>query len=84
MSARERFSTWVNEVCGSQQLAADLLGNTQSAISKVMLGQRRPGLDLAVAIEKATIDWIDGPILAADWLAPSPVEPVKTGDVEPA
>lgn len=65
--ARERFARWVSAVCGSQQAAATKLGCTQSQVSKVILGQRRPQLEFVLAVEAATAGWDGGVIRPVDW-----------------
>jgi len=67
IAARERFAQWVSDVCGSQQAAANRLGFSQSQVSKVMLGQRRPQLEFVLAVEAATADWEGGAIRPVDW-----------------
>lgn len=39
-------------------------------VSLIEHGKRRPNVDAAVAIERETQDWPDGPILVAEWVRP--------------
>jgi hypothetical protein len=64
---RERFRAWVAEV-GHQKGAAVRLECTQGAISFLLAGARKPGLELAHRIQRETADWAEGPILATEWL----------------
>jgi transcriptional regulator with XRE-family HTH domain len=66
----DRFARWVDSV-GSQDGAAALLGISQTHVSQMARGERRPGVDTALAIEQATKQvtekWSEGSITVAEW-----------------
>jgi hypothetical protein len=70
----ERFKAWVASI-GSQKAASERLECTQGAISFLLTGARKPGLELAHRIQRETADWVGGPILATEWLDATAVEP---------
>lgn len=66
MDTRRRFAKWVEET-GKREAAA-ALGVDPTYINHLLRDpKRRVGLDVAFALERATEDWAEGPILAADW-----------------
>jgi len=74
----ERLRQWMKWRGWSQAEFAEACGGAthQATISKLETGARRPGLELAVAIERVTSEPRDdgkrfpaGPILATSWLA---------------
>lgn len=81
MDTRIRFAAWVAEV--GKRDAADLLGVDPTYISHLLRDpRRRPGLDVAFSIERATAEWSSGPILASEWAEvrePRVQEPSATG-----
>lgn len=64
-----QFATYVRDAGLSQKAMADTLGVDPSIISRLAAGKMKPGLDLAVAIERAT----NGKVTAVSWV------PVCTG-----
>lgn len=84
MGPHERFLRWLAWLDVSEAEVARRLGCDTSYPRRIRLGERRPGLDVAVAIETETAEpredgevWSEGPIRATEWAAhPSSVEPV--------
>lgn len=75
----ERLRAWTEDLDLSRAELGRRLGCDPSAVSKIILGKRLPGRDLAVAIERETADLAGGAIKAADWsdaAHPSTVHPV--------
>lgn len=56
----------------TNKAAASLLGCDPSFVSHVANGKRRPGLPLAVAIERETERWTGGAIRPREWEDPHP------------
>lgn len=86
MDPNQRFRDWYKwRGFASQEEAADLLGVRQATISMVLRGAR-VGLDLAVAIERHSATWPDGPIRAAEWVSPRKDDAPSAvdGSAEPA
>lgn len=67
MRAMALFIRWSDEI--GVVAAARMLGCHKSYVSHFRSGRRRPGLELASKIERATADWKSGPIRATDWVA---------------
>lgn len=65
MRALKLFIKWTDEVGATR--AAELLGCDRSFISHVRAGRKKPGLQRAAALERATAKWQHGPIRAVDW-----------------
>lgn len=64
----ERLNTLLRELGrGSQAAAARILGCSDGAISKIKLGKKKPGRELALRIE----DWSRGLINPRDWDLPA-------------
>jgi hypothetical protein len=63
----DRFRAWMDDTGLTNKAAAAVLGCDPSFISHVANGKRRPGLPLAVAIERETALWSGGPILPREW-----------------
>lgn len=59
-----RLSRWIDASGVSRDEVASKLEINRTHLDKICRGSRRPGLALALAIEKLT----DGEIAAADWL----------------
>lgn len=53
-SGRERLAQWVDRSKLNQLEAAQLIGIDPTQLSQILTGKRRPGLDNAVKIERAT------------------------------
>lgn len=70
MTARERFKVWVSEHdergLARWEIAA-LVRCSESSITRILSGERNASGPIAAKIERATADWSQGPILAADW-----------------
>lgn len=66
--AHERFAEWLDSTGWTQEEAAEKLGCSQSTISAVRLGDRRPGVDLIHAIERLSRRWVKGPIRTEEWV----------------
>jgi len=67
IGARERLVRWFETEGLSQSAMAARLGCQQSQLSRALAGQRGVGLALAVAIERESAGWSEGPILAKEW-----------------
>ncbi len=65
------------------QLAREL-GFERSFVWRIVEGKRRPGLALAVAIERLTATWSDGPIRSDEWLRTPGVKRGRGGVAPPA
>lgn len=50
----ERLAQWIKRSRLNQMEAAELIGIDQTQLSQILNGKRRPGLDNAVKIERAT------------------------------
>lgn len=57
----------MKEQGGSQADAAKRLGVSAPYLSQILSGARNPGLHAAHAIERATKEWPDGPIVTEEW-----------------
>lgn len=66
-SARARLVRFITERGLSQAGVGEVLGCSQALISKIVRGERTPGLALAFKIERETEGWAEGPIRARDW-----------------
>ncbi len=66
--ARERLRRWV-DTHDSLVAVAKKLGCHPSYLSLLLRdgSTRRPGLDVAFAIERETREWPEGPVLASEW-----------------
>ncbi len=76
MTARERLSAFLAWRGWSKSALAAAIDVDPSTVTKVALGQRGCGLELAVGIERVTGEpredgerWPDGPIRVAEWVA---------------
>ena len=68
----DRFAKWVAWSKAeprklSQDALAARLGVHQTYVSKMCSGRRTADLKTALAIERETADWPDGPILVSEW-----------------
>ncbi len=79
----ERVRRWRESRGLTQAKAAELLGCSPGMVSKIEDGSRRAGRDLAFAIEAATSDWDEGPILATSW-TPEPPPDAEPAQGEPS
>ena len=59
-----KLTTYLSETSTSQAKLSEALGISRSHMSLLVSGERKPGLDLAVAIERAT----DGAVPASSWV----------------
>lgn len=67
-TARERFQEWLVGKKLTTAEAARRFGCSRTNLSLILNGHSRPGLDLAVAIERATARWRrGGSIRPAEW-----------------
>lgn len=71
---RERLIRFITDRGLSQAEAGELLGCSQGLVSKILRGDRKPGLALAFKIERATEGWSEGPIRAQDWTREEPAD----------
>lgn len=67
-SAMTRLQSYLDQANLRQSEFAALVGASQATISKLARGAVQPGLDLAVAIERATA----GAVLATSWVPEPP------------
>lgn len=80
MTTHDRFLQWVNEQ-GSKADAARALGVKPPGMHHLIANPgRRPGLDFAFAIERAT----DGAIRAREWAVLPPLQCRECGQEVPA
>jgi transcriptional regulator with XRE-family HTH domain len=70
-NGRERLRQWIDRSKLNQLEAAQIIGVDHTQLSHILLGRRRPGLDTAVKIERAT------GITVEAWT------PIDDGDSEP-
>ncbi len=71
-NAHHRLQRWIEEK-RSKTVAAELIGcHASNLVHLIRKPDRRPGLELAFAIEKATASWPEGPIFASEWVARRP------------
>jgi transcriptional regulator with XRE-family HTH domain len=70
----ERLKKWLLDKGASQGRFAAQIGSTQGHISKLVAGERRPGLRIALAIEDAT----HGAVPAASWNESPPRSPAPS------
>lgn len=68
---RVRLRAWVKDV-GGKAAAAKLIGCHPSYLVHLLAedSERRPGLDVAFGLERATKDWTGGVIAAEEWSEP--------------
>lgn len=66
-SPSDRFLQFLNERPNAESAAA--FGTHYTTLWRVAVGIRRPSLDLAFAIERATRRWHGGQIKATEWIA---------------
>lgn len=81
MGPHERFLRWVSWLGVSEAEVARRLDCDASYPRRIRLGERRPGLDVALAIERVTSQpredgevWSEGPIRATEWAHSSSVD----------
>jgi len=73
METKLRLKAWMDsQGIDDEQLVARLREHhhhdcSHHTISAIKRGVRKPGLAIAVAIERETAGWDEGPILASDW-----------------
>lgn len=67
MNPRTRLASFLAWKGWSQSGLASACDVHQTTISKLIEGHRGAGLGLAVAIERVTQEWPEGPILVKDW-----------------
>jgi len=54
MNGRDRLAQWIERSKLTQFEAAGVIGLNHTHLSKIMNNERRPGLDAAIKIERAT------------------------------
>lgn len=67
MIGTERFRAWRASLGESQAEVAQRIGVHQTMVGFIERGERQPGIDIAVAIERETAGWENGPIKIAEW-----------------
>jgi DNA-binding transcriptional regulator YdaS (Cro superfamily) len=72
-AVRGRFRDLVAHLGGTMS-AAEKLGVSAPMVSLLVAGRRRPGLKLAVRIERTSVTWALGPIRPWEWCEPSSEE----------
>lgn len=73
-TARERLAEFLSAMKWSQAQAASRFGCSQGLVSKILRGERAPGLALAFSIKGASLGWDKGPIRPCEWVTPAPTE----------
>jgi hypothetical protein len=63
----DRFARWVAWSTKSRLEIGELLGCSDVFVGLVLNRKRLPGLPTAVALERASADWPDGPIKVGEW-----------------
>jgi len=71
-----RFRAWMEDQGLTHKAAAMRLGCDASYPTHILSGNRRPGLTVAMAIERATATWSGGVIRAEEWLAGGEHSPI--------
>lgn len=71
----QRLAAFRSSLDLSQEVLAAELNISASALRVIEADRSKPDLATAFAIEKATQDWDEGPILAVDWLTPHDTQP---------
>lgn len=66
VDTRERFKRWY-ESLPDRTVAARLACCDRSYLPQLASGPKTPGRKIASAIERATAEWDEGPILAIEW-----------------
>jgi len=84
MDAFDRFQRWLADEKLSGAEAARRLGVHFTMVTHLKRRRRRPGLALAVAIERLTATWSDGPIRSDEWLRTPGVKRGRGGVAPPA
>lgn len=74
------LTTFLAETNTSQTKLSEVLGISRSHMSLIVSGERKPSLDLALAIERAT----DGAVPVSSWAANPPAQPSPTPDEDAA
>lgn len=67
MDTIEKFEAWLKSQGYHGVSAAKALGIHQSVVNGLRAGKRKPSLRVASLIERATLNWDDGPIFASEW-----------------
>jgi hypothetical protein len=62
-----RFAEWIAWTSWRPAEAAYRLGCDASYLGRLRKGTRRPGLRLALAIERLSATWPEGPIRVQEW-----------------
>lgn len=76
---QRRFAAWVKEGPGTQDNAAELLGISQCAVSKIARGETsQPQAKIMLRIERATKTWPGGPIAMSEWAKGVPPASART------
>jgi transcriptional regulator with XRE-family HTH domain len=71
MSPSARLASYRRSSALSGADTAAMLGCSRSAVWLIENQRRRPGRRLALAIERLTADWTEGPIRVSEWDAPA-------------
>lgn len=71
----ERLGDFLAFAGWSRNKLAEKTGTDPAFLYRILRGDRRPGLAFAVAIERITADWPDGPIRASEWVPASHSDP---------
>lgn len=75
-SAHERLRLFLFESRQTPAQFSRAIGCSVSHACRLIHGDRRPSLQLADVIERATAHWTRGPIWVADWYPPEKVPPL--------
>lgn len=76
--ALERLRAWVAWQPLKQNALAKQLGCHNSVLSRVLSGERNPGLHFVLAVERESKGWPKGPIRPAEWPPVKRAPPTST------
>lgn len=68
----------------SSKAAAQILGCTPAFVAMMRRGEKRPGLAMAVRIERLTAQWSEGPIRPSEWCAVEELAPTSSARPTPS
>lgn len=72
----ERLGDFLVWKAWSRNKLAESTHTDPAFLYRILKGERRPGLAFAVAIERITADWPDGPIMASEWVPANDRDPL--------
>lgn len=69
-AATDRLRRFLDETETSQAELARRIGVHRAQVGHLLNERRRPSLEQAAAIERATAAWVRGPIAMREWVRP--------------